>query len=202
MPGRPCTICSDPVKLRRTAELIAAGLSDQAIADAVGAGRMAVARHRTNHVLAPAQAVATAAAKGATVAAERAALVAAAEQGDPAAYLALGAIVHDLRDAVERLQRTAQAAEDDGQRMTVAAVTAQLLRAMETRAKLGGVGGYGAARDPGGEHRVSIQINLPGHTTAITGINAAAPVVEHSADDLSGVGSPDDLDDPLPGWVE
>jgi hypothetical protein len=69
--------------MKRAAELIAEGLSDQKIADALGlggnAGRMLVSRHRRFHVLAPAAAIAKAASKGRANVDPRQELIAAAD---------------------------------------------------------------------------------------------------------------------------
>jgi hypothetical protein len=88
---RPCLICSDTKKLAKAAKLIAAGSSDHAVADALNAmapgappmSFMAVNRHRRNHVVAPAKALAEAAGKGREVAEQRAQVLAAAEAGGP-----------------------------------------------------------------------------------------------------------------------
>ena len=156
--ARSCLICSNSAKLAKAVQLVAAGSSDQAIADALNAmtpdlprmSYMAVLRHRQNHIEAPAKALADAAAKGREVAAQRAQLIAAAEAGDPTAFLALSAIVDGLRRTDERLERAAASAEQDGQRLAVSALSAQQIRMGEMRAKLGGVGGYGATKGPGG----------------------------------------------------
>jgi hypothetical protein len=124
--------------------MVAEGATDAAIAARLGGGlhRMAVSRHRRNHVEAPARAIVAAAAKGRDVVEQRAQTLAAAEAGDPAAFVALGAIVNDLRQVHDRLERTATAAEYDNQRLAVASLAGQQLRAAEVRAKLGGVGAY------------------------------------------------------------
>jgi hypothetical protein len=154
MPGRPCQICADAANLRIAAEMIAAGSTDQAVAKKIGCiSRMAVARHRQNHIERPAKAIVAAANKGKDVRDEREQLVAAAEAGDTAAtFLALNQIAADLRRVQERLERTADAAEEDKQRLAVASLAGQQLRAAEVRAKLGGVGGYASPRadKPGG----------------------------------------------------
>lgn len=46
----------------------------------------------------------------------------------------------------ERLERTADAAELDNQRLAVASLSSAQLRAAEVRAKMGGVGGYAPPR--------------------------------------------------------
>lgn len=164
MAGRPCTICNSSEKHRIAAEMIASGATDQAIADRIGGvNRMAVSRHRQNHVLAPAKALAEAAGKGRAAADQRAQVMAAAEAGDPAAFVALASIVADLRAVHERLERTAGQAEQDKQRLAVASLSAQQLRAVEVRAKLGGVGGFapGTAGPGGGAGPVfSVNIHL------------------------------------------
>ena len=64
----------------------------------------------------------------------------------PRRFLALNQIAADLRRVQERLERTAEAAEVDQQRLAVASLSGQQLRAAEVRAKLGGVGGYASPR--------------------------------------------------------
>ena len=149
------------------AEMIAAGASDQAIATRLGGGlhRMAVSRHRRNHIERPAAAVARAAAKGRDVVDQRVQTLAAAEAGDPLAFVALANIVADLRKVHERLERVADGAEQDGQRLAVAGLAAQQLRAAEVRAKLGNTGGYGtAARGAAEAEKATFTfiLNMPG----------------------------------------
>jgi hypothetical protein len=71
--GRPCVICSDSEKTKLVTTMVAEGASDQAIADRLGGiHRMAVSRHRRNHIEAPARAIVEAAAKGRDAVEERA----------------------------------------------------------------------------------------------------------------------------------
>jgi hypothetical protein len=120
---------------------------DQAAAPLGGISHLAVARHRQNHIERPARAVLAAVNKGRYARQERDQLVAAAESGDTAAaFLALNQIAADLRKVQERLERTADAAEVDKERLAVASLSGQQLRAAEVRAKLGGVGGYATPR--------------------------------------------------------
>jgi hypothetical protein len=128
-------------------EMIASGASDQAVAARIGGiSRMAAARHR-HHIEKFAKAIVAAANKGKDARDERNQLVAAAESGDnAAAFLALNQIAADLRRVQERLERTADAAEVDQQRLAVASLSGQQLRAAEVRAKLGRVGGYAPPR--------------------------------------------------------
>jgi len=99
-------------------------------------------RHRHNHVVAPARALVEAAGKGQDAREQRAQVLAAAEAGDPTAFVALAGIVNDLKKVHDRLERTADAAEQDKQRLAVASLSSQQLRAAEVRAKIGGVGAY------------------------------------------------------------
>jgi hypothetical protein len=150
--GRICKLCADSHTMKRAAQLIAEGVSDQSIADQLGlagaAGRMVVQRHRTRHVEAPARAVAEAASKGRQAVTRREGLVAAAEAGDlAAAFIGLEEIAADLKRVRDRLERAAEAAEVDQQRLAVASLSGQQLRAVEVRAKLGGVGGYATPRN-------------------------------------------------------
>jgi hypothetical protein len=144
-----CTICGSTEKTRIAGEMIAAGATDGAIGKAVGIGRMSVFRHRTTCVLGPAKALAEAAGKGREVVEQRAQLLAAAEAGDPAAFIGLQAIVSDLKKVHERLERAADVAEDAKSANGVATVSAQQIRASEVRAKIGGVGGYAPAKSIG-----------------------------------------------------
>lgn len=176
MPGRPCRVCSSTEAARLVTELIAAGATDQAIAARLGGvSRMAVSRHRHNHVIAPAKALAEAAGKGREASAQRAETMAAAEAGDPAAFVALAAIVADLQKVHARLERTADAAEQDSQRLAVASLSAQQLRAAEVRAKMGGHGGYGQAKagPDGGRGAFAVNIYLDGRD--VESITTAAP---------------------------
>jgi len=161
--------------------MIAAGATDAAMAACLGVNRMAVSRHRHNHVLAPAQALVQAAGKGQDVAEQRAQMIAAAEAGDPAAFVALTNIVADLRKVHDRLERSAAAAEQGQQRLAVAALAGQQLRAAEVRAKLGGAGGYAPPKaQAGGERAVfSITINLPGQSERI--VVGAGPAIAGAA---------------------
>jgi hypothetical protein len=100
--------------------MVAAGATYRVISERLQVGRMVVYRHAKNHIEAPARALASAAAKGNDIRAAREQALALAEQGDPSAFLALGAIVDDLKRVHERLERTADAAEQDNQRLAVA----------------------------------------------------------------------------------
>lgn len=202
--GRPCLICSSTETTRIAAEMIAVGASDQAIADRLGGGmsRMAVSRHRRAHIEAPARAIVEAANKGQAAAGQRAEIMAAAEAGDPAAFIALTTIVADLRRVHERLERTADAAEQDNQRLAVASLSAQQLRAAEVRAKVGLVGGYAppkvAGSGDGQPFSVNIIFGSTGETLTITPAPDALPApdvppapeieAEDDADDRPGVG--------------
>ena len=169
--GRPCLICSDSEKTRIASEMIAGGATDGAIAARLGRGlhRMSVSRHRRNHVVAPAKALAAVAGKGQDAIEQRAQVLAAAEAGDPSAFVALAGIVADLRKVHERLEATADAAARDNQRVAVASLSAQQLRAAEVRAKIGGVGGYGASKAAGqGNMPFSVTINLPNRQVSIS----------------------------------
>ena len=110
MPGRHCTICIDPAKFRRAAELIVEDAADVDVAAELGIGRMAVHRHRLNHVLMLARKIAAAAAKSRVVEAQRTEVVARAEAGtlDPTDYLSMG--TNHRRAAADR--RTDRADRD------------------------------------------------------------------------------------------
>src|SRR5438067_608855 len=105
MPGRPCGICSSSDKMRRAAELVAAGSTDEAVGAELGVSRAAAQRHRSLHVVKPAKALVEAACKGQDAREKRQEIMAAAEAGDPTAFVALAAIVNDLKKVHERLER-------------------------------------------------------------------------------------------------
>lgn len=183
--GRPCTICADAKKITIACDMIAAGESDQAIANRIGVNRMAVSRHRHNHVIAPTQALVKAARKGKDVAAKRTKMIAATEAGDPAAFLELSAIVGDVKRVHERLERSAEGAEGARQHLAVSALSGQQLRAAEVRAKLGGVGGYapgkpGPETNPGGGFSVNIYLGNERVERITTVVNG--PVIEAGRD--------------------
>ena len=71
MAERPCTTCSSAERTRLVSKMIAAGSTNQAIADRIGGiNRMSVSRHRHNRILAPAKAIAEAAQEGQEAAAQ------------------------------------------------------------------------------------------------------------------------------------
>src|SRR5262249_54563182 len=113
------------------------------------------------------KAILAAANKGRDTREEREQLVSAAEQGDvAAAFLSLERIAADLRRVQERLERTAEAAETNQQRLAVASLSGQQLRPAEVRAKLGGVGGYATPRtDKGNAAPFVLTINFSGGRT-------------------------------------
>jgi hypothetical protein len=197
--GRPCEICRSADRMKLVAQMVAEGVSDQKIADRLGGGlnRMAVSRHRRNHVEAPAKAIAQAAAKGRDVVEQRAQTLAAAEAGDPAAFVALASIVEDLRKVHDRLERTAGAAEQDNQRLAVASLAGQQTRVAEVRAKLGGIGGYAAQKTPSGDgQQFTVVFNLGGgriDTLAFTPQREARVVDAVPVDAPDGEDEPDDM---------
>jgi len=169
--------------MRLTAEMLAAGRSDRAIAAAIGGvSRMAVSRHRVNHVEKPARLIVAAANRDKDARDERARAVAAAEGGDPVAWLGLQAIVTDLKRVHARLEETADTAQKNNQSVAVAALSGQQLRTNEMRARLGSAPGYAPARDEKvmGQPFV-LNINFaggagsPGHTMRIAGSTVLDP---------------------------
>src|SRR5207248_5536775 len=70
----------------------------------------------------------------------------------------LAAIVSDLKKVHERLERTADAAEVDNQRLAVASLSSQQLRAAEVRAKIGGIGSF--APQKGRDHESATPFSI------------------------------------------
>lgn len=48
--GRPCEVCRDITRMQAATDMISAGKIDREIAEALGVGRMAIYRHRKNHL--------------------------------------------------------------------------------------------------------------------------------------------------------
>ena len=170
--ARLCKLCtnSDQEAVRAA---FASGGTDREIGRRFGLSHVSVGRHRREHIVRPMQAAVAALDRGRAIREQREQMIQAAEAGDPAAFLALAEIVADLRKVHERLERTAEAAEHDNQRLAVSALSAQQLRAAEVRARMGGVGAYSPARrivDGGGDTKFSVNIIFPnaGRTETIT----------------------------------
>ncbi len=151
--ARICAICSNPAKSQQAAEMLTAGATDQAVADKLGGmSRMAVARHRQNHVIKPAQDRLALISKGAGPRQERQQLAQAAAADAPSpqafadAFLGLKAQAEKLTSIEARLERMQAVAEAGKSANSVAQLSAQQLRAVEVGAKLSGAGGYAPAK--------------------------------------------------------
>jgi hypothetical protein len=181
---RPCLICSDTSKARLAAEMVAAGATDKAVGNRLGVSRASAQRHRLAHLVAPARALVEAAAKDAPAKEKRAEIAKAIEAGNPLAFVELASIVSDLKTVHERLERTADAAETDKQRLAVASLASQQLRAAEVRAKLGGAGAYGQKAREAGEAAVfSLTIHLGDKTRRLDFMpdsSGSAPTIDMS----------------------
>jgi hypothetical protein len=94
------------------------------------------------------------------------------------------AIVADLRKVHARLERTADAAEHDNQRLAVASLSSQQLRAAEVRAKIGGVGSYATPKGREGTEVPTFTLNINfgnGYTERIVAMpDNGAPTIEAS----------------------
>ena len=160
---RPCLICSSALKSAKATELMAAGLSDQAVANALNEidrssppmSYMAVSRHRRLHIVKTAQERLAIVSKGSEARHDRILVAAAAASADaptPAqfveAFFGLKAQAEKLQRIEDRLERMAALAEEGQSPNGVAQVAAQQLRSVEVGARVAGVGGYGAQRTP------------------------------------------------------
>jgi hypothetical protein len=190
---RPCLICSSATKSAKAAELIASGLPDQAVADALNAltpqsqpmSFMAVSRHRRAHILKPAQDRLAVISKGSATRIEREQLAAAASADAPTpqefadAYLGLKAQVEKLQRIEERLERMASMAEVGESPAGVAQLAAQQLRSVEVGSKLAGVGGYAPGKGAGDgapTRAFVVNINFPDWTETTAAIIDGTPV--------------------------
>lgn len=201
MAGNACGICSSPERLAIVDRMIrAACQSDQAIADAIahtpGAGksREAVSRHRRFHVLAPAKALVAASQKDAEAKAQRQEIATAAAEGDgPRVWLALNAIVADLKAINDRLNKGSEDAAAAGQLAILSSLAGQQLRAVEHRAKLGGLTGFVPAKEQDRGEPVVFRLSINLGNGDEVRIEAPVPerqqVIEH--DSLG----------PLPSWI-
>lgn len=119
--------------------MILAGATDPAVAARIGNGihRMAIQRHRAAHVIAPARQLLAVSGRGVDLREERAEIAAAAEAGDPSAWLGLHSIVADLKRVHDRLEKSADEAAQDRQLGAVAGLSTAQLRATEVRSRLG-----------------------------------------------------------------
>jgi hypothetical protein len=180
--GRPCSVCSDPVKLRRAAELIAQNVSDPEVARIIGVTRPALDRHRRNHVLKPAAALAQVAAKGRDVTNQRETAVKRAERGDRiAASLALDNLIGDALDIKDDLRDARKATKGAGQYSQMVGVVGQEHKNLDFFAKAGGHRGFVPEKgQPAEPARFNLTIHMGGKTEQIT------TVVEGPTAHLSG----------------
>jgi hypothetical protein len=171
--------------------MLAAGATDQAIADKLGGmSRMAVARHRQNHVIKPAQDRLALISKGAGPRQERQQLAEAAAADAPSpqafadAFLGLKAQAEKLAAIEARLERMQALAEAGKSLNAVAQLSAQQLRAVEVGAKLSGAGGYAPARPAEAGAGTVLAINFifsngrRERLEALIGPNAAGPMLD------------------------
>jgi hypothetical protein len=184
--GRACLVCGDQYLSREVGRMLAEGLSQSEISRQLGIGKMSLSRHVRAHLLPVTKAIAAAVERDNPAREQRQALIAAAEAGDlqPENYLTLGAIVGDLRRAAERIERVSQTAEEAGQATAVAALTGQAIRTVETRARLGSVGGFAPQKGRGdGETATpfSITIHLAGRTEKLE----LTPIIDHVPTDAA-----------------
>jgi len=171
--GRHCKICSDEGKSRKVTELLAAGATDRAVAEAIGGlDRMAVQRHRTSHMTGRPGRIA----QQREEAAQRLAALempptreGSPEQPvEPDIYLSLSSIASDLAGIDRRLTLAANVAAAEGRAAALAQLSAQQLRLAETRARLGEVGGYGRDRGGAGSSSMfSISITISGQQQVV-----------------------------------
>jgi hypothetical protein len=190
--GRACSICVSEKLTKTVTRLLAEGATQAEISRQLGLGKMSLSRHVRAHLLPVTQAIARAVERDNPARAQRRELIEAAENGElnPEHYLSLSAIVGDLKSAAERIERASGKAEENGQMNAVAALSGQAIRAVETRAKLGSVGGFAPQKNrDGGEAAApfSLTIHLAGRTEKLelTPINAAPQTIDHAPADVA-----------------
>ena len=207
---RPCLICSNSARAEKAADLIANGLSDQAVANALNGmapdqpamSEMAVSRHRRAHILKPTQDRLALLGKDREARQKRQELATAAASDTPStealieATLGLRAQTEKLGAIEQRLTRMADVAEAAGSASGVAQLSAQSLRSIEVGSKLAGVGGYShdrAADQNAQQEKFSVTIVLGGQTTRITTDAINGPtVIDGPAPDEGPVSEDDD----------
>jgi hypothetical protein len=102
-----------------------------------------------------------------------------------AAFLSLDDIAADLRLTCDRLERQAAGAEQDGQRLAVAALSQAQIRSAETRAKLGGHAPARTTEVPPTE-RYSIVIQFPSGLSEEIAITPSPTAIEGEMLDQDG----------------
>jgi hypothetical protein len=144
---RPCIVCCRRDRAEIEA-LFTVGVSDHAISRRYGLERSGVSRHRREHVLKPLADQAALLARDFDARQKRTELAAAAASGAPStaalvdATLGLRRQVEKLTVIEQRLARMADAAEKSGSLTSVAVLSAQQFKGIETGAKLAQVGGF------------------------------------------------------------
>jgi hypothetical protein len=195
----PCRICTSPHRAAIDAAMSEPGISDCEISRQFGIPQSSVQRHRTRHVIKPMQDKLAIIARDTAEQRQRQELAREASSNDPSiaaqieARLGMKAQMAKLDRIEARLERMAEASEQAGSPIGVSQVSSQQLRAIETGAKLGGIGGYKpVSAIPQGAERnvVSITFEFPNakHTETI---GFVGKVVDGDVTDPSAI--PDDL---------
>lgn len=185
------------MKSAKAVELVTAGLSDQAVADALNnldrssppMSYMAVSRHRRLHILKAAKDRLEIVAKGSAARDDRAQLAAAVSSDAPTpaqfveAFFGLKAQAEKLQRIESRLERMAALAEDNQSPNGVAQVAAQQLRGVEVGAKVAGVGGYAPVRAAdqaaaGVPFQINIIFSGSRETISLAAMPGAAPTLD------------------------
>jgi hypothetical protein len=193
--ARPCLICSSVTKTKLAGEMISAGNTDRAIADALNVAEpaaaplsaMAVSRHRRNHVLDVTKQRLAVISKGSDARQNRVELAAAAAADAPTpqqfveAFFGLKAQSEKLQRIEDRLERMAAVAETGGSTNGVAQLAAQQLRSVEVGAKLASTGGYAPAKSIGEGNATAFSVNFHFSGGMTETITVRQPAVAHPA---------------------
>ena len=181
-----CSICHHPKKSKIDTAL-ATGASSRAIAAQFKLSKSAVSRHRTSHLAPQLAAAAKMVAPAAEIRSEveRAKAIVAGDTPLPADILNLSELMHRLKRTLDRLETSAEDAGSDKLHVALAALSGQLLRGIDTAAKIKGL--Y-TGTPAGGQPGLTVNITLPpGFTPSGELRNATPPAQVIDGEVVNGV---------------
>ena len=172
---QPCKVCHHPSRAEIDRRLLS-GEAAAAVARTLGLTKQAVNRHAKNHLRPAVQA--TAIRSGALK--HPGAVVAAGGTVEPGEMIELTSLLRAMQRNLKRLEQAADGAAGEGSRLAVAALGGQISRAVETAARIAGVGQEKADRPA-----FSVTINMGGGHTA----RLMAPIIDEATESLSTPGT-------------
>jgi hypothetical protein len=200
---RPCVICCHQ-KRQQIDALIATGVSDREVTRQFGIANVSVWRHRTNHIIKPAQHRLAIINKGAPERREREALAREAAADVPSAQAYIEANFGQLRQAEKLvnheayIERGSALAEATGSPNAMVPWAREKLRGFDAGNHFAGHPGYGPPQmqaqgaDAGGRFSVQIVFAGSGRTESFT-TSVHPPTIDSTDFSSSGSGEPRDV---------